>query len=105
MSFLTKESKSQTNMLNKSGPGIEPWETPNNIPSQELHDEFILVLCSLSERKLCINFDVDKLKPYPFNFAIIRSCGRQSKALRRSVRRALNVLPLSIHFCPFFYHG
>ena len=47
MSFLTKESKSQTNMLNKSGPGIEPWETPNNIPSQELHDEFILVLCSL----------------------------------------------------------
>ena len=47
---------------------------------------------------MCINFDAAKLKPYAFNFAIIRSCGRQSKAFERSVRRTPNVLPLSTHF-------
>ena len=36
--------------LNKSGPRIEPWGTPNNISAQQLKDEFILVLCFLPER-------------------------------------------------------
>ena len=50
MSFLTTESKSQTNMLNKSGPRIEPWETPNNIPSQELHGIYFSHLFSVREK-------------------------------------------------------
>ena len=50
---------------------------------------------------MCINFDADKLKPYAFNFAIMRSCGKQSKAFDRSVRTAPNVLPLSTEFFHF----
>ena len=52
-----------------------------------------------------INFDANKLKPYAFNFVIMRVCGRQSKAFDRSARRAPNVLPLSTEFFPFFYYG
>ena len=44
---LSTENKSETKMLNKSGLRIEPCGTPNNISSQELYDEFILVLCFL----------------------------------------------------------
>ena len=50
----------------------------------------------------CINFDAGKLKPYAFNFAIMRSRGRQSKAFERSLRRVPNVLPLSTHFSTIF---
>ena len=38
------------NMLNKSGPKIEPWGTPNNISTQLLRDKFILVFCFHLER-------------------------------------------------------
>ena len=47
---------------------------------------------------MCINSDTDKLKPYAFNFAIMKSCGKQSKAFERSAKRAPNILPLFAHF-------
>ena len=37
-------------MVNKSGPKIEPWGTPNNISTQLLRDKFILVFCFHLER-------------------------------------------------------
>ena len=52
-------------------------------------------------KDMCINFDADKLKPYAFNFAIMRSCGGQSDTFERTVRRAPNVLPFSTHFFHF----
>ena len=48
-----------------------------------------------------MRFRAVKLKPYEFNFAIIKSCGRQSNALERSVRRAPNTFPLSTAFFHF----
>ena len=45
-----------------------------------------------------INFDTDKLKPYAFNFAIMKSCGKESKAFERSAKRDPNILPLTTHF-------
>ena len=45
--------KSQTKILNKSGPRIERCGTPNNISSQGLFDEYILVLCFLWEIVRC----------------------------------------------------
>ena len=44
---INKLSPRLKKMLNKSGPRIEPCGTPNIISSQELYDEFILVLCFL----------------------------------------------------------
>ena len=38
------------------------------------------------------------LNPCGFNFAIIRSSGGESKAFGGSIRRALNVFPLSTDF-------
>ena len=36
---------------------------------------------------------------------MIRSCGRQSKALERSVRKATKIFPFSTDFFPFLNHG
>ena len=44
MSTIMK-NKSRKKMLNKRGPKIDPWGTPNKISSHELYAEFILVLC------------------------------------------------------------
>ena len=41
------------------------------------------------------------LKPYAFNFAIMRSWGRSSNALGKSVKRAAKVLPLIVAFFQF----
>ena len=48
-----------------------------------------------------MRFRAVQLKPYEFNFAIIKSCGRQSSPLERFVRRAPNTFPLSTAFFHF----
>ena len=45
-----KSSYIKKKKLNKSGPKIEPWGTPNNISTQQLRDKFILVFCFHLER-------------------------------------------------------
>ena len=45
-----------------------------------------------------MRFRAVKLKLYEFNFAIIKSCGRQSNAVQRSVTRAPNMFPSSTVF-------
>ena len=47
-----------------------------------------------------MRFRAVKLKPYEFNFAIFKSCGRQSNALEMSVRKAPDAFPL---FTTFFH--
>ena len=78
-------------MLNNSELKIDPWGTLNNISSYDLYEVFIFTLCFLQDRKLCVNFDADKLNPYIFNFAMLNSCALQLKAFERYHRRTPNV--------------
>ena len=88
-------------ILNKSGLSIDPCGTPATISSHELNWSFILNLCLRSVKQPFINFNDSIEKPYPWSFATIRSCGRQSKALERSVRKAPYSFPWSNAFSQF----
>ena len=77
MSFIIK-NKSNKKLLNKRGPKTDPWGIPNKISSHELYGEFI---CGLS----------NNLNPYAFNFAIKRSCERQSNVLESTERSPPNL--------------
>ena len=48
-SFKTK-NKSARNILNKSGPNIDPWGTPSIISHQSLNEFPILVRCFLLDK-------------------------------------------------------
>ena len=90
-------------MLNNSGPKIKPWGILNINSSHELYEAFILGLHFLQHSYLCISFDTDRLSPYACNFAMIRSCRRQSNTFKRFVKRAQTVFPLSRDF--FYFHN
>ena len=47
---LCIRNESAKNMLNRSGPKIEPYGTPNIIASHSLYELFTLVLCFLCDR-------------------------------------------------------
>ena len=85
-------------MLKRIGPNIESWGTPKSISYQELYDWFILVLFFRLVKWLWMRFRAAKLKPYESNLNFIKSFGRYSNALERSVRRAPNTFPLSTFF-------
>ena len=48
--FSTKKKISLINILNNSGPNIEPWGIPRQISDHLLHEEPTLVLCFLKLR-------------------------------------------------------
>lgn len=60
------KNKSQKNMLNKRGPKIDPWGTPNKISSQ-----FILVLYLRFDKLSCTNLSESILNPYDLILQLI----------------------------------
>ena len=61
----------------------------------EKNDFSHFLLCFLLQDHTLFNFVIEKLNSSVLRLTIIRSCGRQSKAQGRSVRRPAKVLPLS----------
>ena len=59
------------NMLNNSGPNIEPWGVSQQVSDHLLYEEPSLVLCFRKLRLPTPN-------PYASNFAISESCDKQS---------------------------
>ena len=57
----------------------------------------------LSFLQLCINFNAYKLNPDAFDFPMIRSCGRQSKAFERSVERVPKRFSRTRRLFAFFF--
>ena len=53
---------------------MDLWGTPYSIFDHVLKDEFILTLCSRSTKQLQIKFKEPLSKPYPWSFAINKSC-------------------------------
>ena len=100
-----KKETSHKNISNKSGLSIDPCVTLTTISTHELNWSFILTLYLRSVKWLFLSFNDSVEKPYAWSFASIRSCGRQSKALERSVSKAPYSSPWSNTFFAVFYHG
>ena len=101
LTSLIKRKRSRKNILNKSGHKMEPWGNRKSKSLHGLKESFILVLCFLLAEQFWIRFNTGRLNPYALSLAIIRSCGRQSKAFERSVRRAPKTFLLSTAFFHF----
>ena len=48
--FSTKKEISLMNILNNSGPNIEPWGVPQQISDHSLYEEPTLVLCFIQTK-------------------------------------------------------
>ena len=85
--FSTKKKISLTNILKNSGPNIEPWGISRQISDHSLYEEPTLGPCFLklrfeTNRKLRLTIS----NPYACNFAINKSCDKQSYALDKSIK-------------------
>ena len=74
------------NILNSSGPNIEPCSIPQQISDHLLYEEAALVLCFLKLRKSNRKFRLSISNSYASNFAITKSCDKQSHALDKSIK-------------------
>ena len=74
------------NILNSSGPNIEPCGIPQQISDHLLYEEAALVLCFLKLRKSNRKFRLSISNSYASNFAITKSCDKQSHALDKSIK-------------------
>ena len=84
---------------------LTPWGNPNKMSSYELYTEFIMVICLQFLKKSCTNLSESIMNLYAFDFAIKRSCERQSNALERFARGAPNLFWLStanFHFVKYW---
>ena len=86
--FLGFRKASQIQILNKSGPRIDPCGTPDNIISQELKEDSTLVLCLCLVRQEWINSNDLFSNSYALSLALSKLWSIQSNALERSVRTA-----------------
>ena len=84
------ENRSHIKILNKIASRIEPCGTSNRIYS--------CLFSFIFDKLLCISLDESTLNPHIFNFATMRRWSRLSNAFEESVKRAGNVLPLSVTF-------
>ena len=100
MLFFIKK-RSQWKRVNKGDPNIDPWGTPNKISFRELYSALILVLYFRFERWFCISLKAIMLNPYPFSFALKRSCKRQWNSFERSARRVSNTFFITESWFPF----
>ena len=74
------------NILNNSGPNIEPWGIPRQISDHLLYEEPTLVLCFLKLRQSNRKLRLPTSNPYASNFAINKSCDKQSYVLDKSIK-------------------
>ena len=90
------KNMSQTQILERKGPKIDPFGTPYIISELRLRTLLIFAFYCLLERKFSMILRDWQLKPQT-----ACSCKMQSKAFERSVNIAPLIPPLSKHFCHF----
>ena len=84
-------------ILNKIGPRIDPCGTPERIIFRRLREPPFLTHCLRWLRYDSISFSTSLVTPYASSLAINKSCGKQSKALDKSIRMAPTRLFSSRH--------
>ena len=78
------QNKSHRKMLNNKGPNMDLWGTPNEISSQELKSEFILVLCLRWSVVLIKPLWVGFKKKQPSRYVLRKRCSENMQQIYRS---------------------
>ena len=74
------------NILNNSGPNREPCGIAQQISDHVLYEEPTLGLCFLKLRQSNRKLRLPKSNTYVSNFAINKSCNKQSYSLDKSIK-------------------
>ena len=86
--FFSYKNLSLTNVLNTIRPSIEPCGLLDRIISKRLEMLLTDTFCFRSSKQVKEKVNVSNPKPGPCSFAIRRSCGMQSNAFDRTIRKA-----------------
>ena len=87
--FSTKKKISLINILNNSGPNREPCGIAQEISDHLLYEKPTLGLCFLKLRQSNRKLRLPRSNTYASNFAINKSCKKQSYSLDKSIKIVL----------------